>query len=56
MLLIVIVAFVLGSLLFRGRTLPESTMEAIEPMNKAVQATVDGRPVHCYVMPDNDKS
>ena len=51
MLLIVIAALVLGSLIFRNRTVLEgTTTEVIEPSVKAVRASVDGKPVHSYVM------
>lgn len=55
MLLMIVAALVLGSLLFRMRTLPEGPAEVIEPANKAVKATVDGKPVHSYVLMDNNK-
>ena len=54
MLLIVIVALVLGTMLFRRNTLLAGTTEAIEPANKIVKATVDGKPVHSYVRMDAD--
>ena len=51
MLLIVIAALVLGSLIFRNRTVLEgTTTELIEPSVKTVRASVDGKPVHSYVM------
>ncbi len=52
MLLVIAAALVLGSLLFRRKTLPEGTAGAVEPAGKAVQATVDGKPVHSYVRMD----
>lgn len=52
MLLMVIVALVFGSLLLRRRTLLEGPTE---PANKIVKATVDGKPVHSYVMVDEDE-
>ena len=55
MLLIVIVALALGTILFRRNTLLAGTTEAIEPANKIVKATVDGKLVHSYVMVDNDE-
>ena len=54
MLWMIAAVLVLGSLLFRRRTLVEGTAEVIEPANKAVQATVDGKPVHSYVRMDAD--
>ena len=50
MLLIVIVALVLGSMLLRRRALLEGNTEMIGPANKAVKATVDGKPVYSYVI------
>ena len=51
MLLIVIVALVFGSLIFRNRTVLEgTTTEVIEPSVKTVRASVDGKPVHSYVL------
>ena len=51
MLLIVIVALVFGSLIFRNRAVLEgTTAEAIESSVKTVRASVDGKPVHSYVM------
>ena len=55
MLMIVIVALVLGSMLFRRRALLEGTTDVIEPANKVVKATVDGKPVYSYVMADKDE-
>lgn len=55
MLWIVIAALVLGSMLFRKGTLLEGSTEVIEPGTKTVKATVDGKPVHSYVMPDKGK-
>jgi len=55
MLWIVIAALVLGSMLFRRGTLLEGSTEVIEPGTKTVKATVDGKPVHSYVMPDKEK-
>jgi len=55
MLLIVIVALVLGTMLFRRNTLLAGTTEAIEPASKIVKATVDGKPVHSYVMVENNE-
>ena len=55
MLLILIAALVLGSMLFRRRTLLEGTTDVIEPANKVVKATVDGKPVYSYVMAHKDK-
>ena len=55
MLLILIAALVLGSMLFRRKTLLEGTTDVIEPANKVVKATVDGKPVYSYVMADKDK-
>ena len=55
MLLIVIVALVFGTMLFRRNTLLAGTTKAIEPANKIVKATVDGKPVHSYVMVENNE-
>jgi len=55
MLWIVIAALVLGSMMFRRGTLLEGSTEVIEPGTKTVKATVDGKPVHSYVMPDKGK-
>ena len=55
MLWIVIAALVLGSMLFRRGTLLEGSTEVIEPGTKTVKATVDGKPVHSYVMPHKGK-
>lgn len=55
MLLMIVAALVLGSLLFGRKPLPEGVTEAIEPASKAVKATVDGKPVHSYVMMDTDE-
>lgn len=54
MLLIVIAALVLGTMLLRRKTLLEGTNEVIEPANKIVKATVDGKPVHSYVIENNN--
>ena len=53
MLLMICAALVLASLLLRRRALLEGTTEMIEPAGKTVKATVDGKPVHSYVMMDS---
>ena len=55
MLLLIVAALVLASLLFRRNTLLEGTTEVIEPANKTVKATVDGKPVHSYVRMNSDE-
>ena len=52
MLLVLIAALIFGSILFRRGTLLEGSTEVIEQGTKTVKATVDGKPVHSYVMPD----
>ena len=56
MLLIIAAALVLASLLYRRRSLLEDTAEMIGPANKTVKATVDGKPVHSYVIMDADET
>ena len=55
MLLVVIAALVLGSILFRRGTLLEGSTEMIEPGTKTIKATVDGKPVHSYILADKEK-
>lgn len=50
LLIAIIIGFGLGSLLFRKRALLEGNTVTIEPANKTVKATVDGKPVHSYVL------
>ena len=52
LLIAIIIGFGLGSLLFRRRALLEGNTAVIEPANKAVKATVDGKPVHSYIVDD----
>ena len=52
MLLFAIAAMIHGTMLFCGKALLECANEMIEPGNKTVQATVDGKPVHSYVAED----
>ena len=52
LLIAIIIGLGLGSLLFRRRTLLEGNTVVIEPVNKAVKATVDGKPVHSYIVAD----
>ena len=51
-LIAVIVGFALGSLLLRGKALPECSAAALEAADRAVKATVDGKPVHSYIADD----
>ena len=53
MLLFAIAAMIHGTMLFCGKALLECANEMIEPGNKTVQATVDGKPVHSYVVEEN---
>lgn len=55
MLMIVIAALVLGTLWFRRNALPEGTDEMIGQGHKSVKASVDGKPVHSYVLEDRNK-
>ena len=55
MLLMMIAALALCALLFRKNTLPEGAAEVIEPANKSVKASVDGKPVHSYILTDTDE-
>ena len=55
MLMIVIAALVLGTLWFRRNALPEGTDEIIGQGHKSVKASVDGKPVHSYVLEDRNK-
>lgn len=52
LLIAIIIGFGLGSLLLRRRTLLEGNTAVIEPTNKTVKATVDGKPVHSYIVDD----
>ena len=49
MMLFAVAALVHGSMLFR-RALLEHAINMIEPVNKGVQAAVDGEPVYSYVL------
>ena len=49
-LIAIMIGIVLGSLLFRRKALVEGTTEMIEPTVKTVCASVDGKPVHSYVL------
>ena len=49
MMLFALAALVHGSMLF-GRALLEHTIEMTEQTNQTVKATVDGKPVHSYVL------
>ncbi len=51
-LIAVIVGFALGSLLLRGKALPEGSASALEATDRTVKATVDGKPVHSYIADD----
>lgn len=55
MLMMIATALVLGPLLFWSRTLPEGTEESDGPEKITVKATVDGKPVHSYIMMDTGK-
>ena len=50
LLIAIIIGLCLGSLLFRKRVLLEGNTMTIEPTNKTVKATVDGKPVHSYIV------
>lgn len=52
LLIAIIIGFGLGSLLLRRRALLEGSTAAIEPANRIVKATVDGKPVHSYIVDD----
>ena len=52
LLIAIIIGLGLGSLLFRRRTFLEGNTVCIEPVNKTVKATVDGKPVHSYIVDD----
>ena len=49
MMLFAVAALVHGSMLFT-RALLEHAIDMIEPANKGVDATVDGKPVYSYVL------
>lgn len=50
LLIAIIIGLGLGFLLFSKRALLEGNTMAIEPANKTVKATVDGKPVHSYIV------
>jgi len=50
LLIAIMIGVALGSLLLRRKTLLEGTTEVIEPAVKTVRASVDGKPVHSYVL------
>ena len=52
LLIAIIIGVCLGSLLLRREALVEGKTAAIEPADRAVKATVDGKPVHTYIMID----
>jgi len=54
-MLLLIVILVLGAVMLRRTALPEGTAEAAEPSVRTVRASVDGKPVHSYVMADRDE-
>ncbi len=51
-LIAVIFGLGLGALLFRRRARLEGNAAVIEPANRSVKATVDGKPVHSYIVDD----
>ena len=52
LLIAIIIGLGLGSLILRKRVLLEGNTMTIEPENKTVKATVDGKPVHSYILDD----
>jgi hypothetical protein len=52
MMFFMMAALAHGAFLFHGRLLMECAAELLEPTNKAVKATVDGKPVYSYVADD----
>ena len=50
MMLFALAALVHGSVLFRMAMLERAIEEMNKPENKAVNATVDGKPIHSYVL------
>ena len=49
LMIAIIIGLFYGTLLLRRKALSQTSTETIEPMNKNVQAYVDGKPVHSYV-------
>ena len=49
-LIAMMIGMVLGALLLRRKALVEGTTAMIEPTVKTVCASVDGKPVHSYVV------
>ena len=52
LILAMILCFGLCGLLFRRRAVTEGNATVIEPANRAVEATVDGKPVRSYIADD----
>ena len=49
LLIAIIIGCGLGSLLFRRKAILAGNTAVTEPANKAVKATVDGKPVYSYI-------
>ena len=49
LLIAIMIGLVIGSLVLRGKPLPATATEVIEPQVKKVRASVDGKPVYSYV-------
>ncbi len=52
LLISILVGLGLGLLLYRGKALPEGSTGGMEPADRTVKATVDGKPVHSYIIED----
>jgi len=50
LLIAIMIGLAFGSLLLRRKTLATASAERIEPSVRTVRASVDGKPVHSYVM------
>ena len=54
LLIAIIIGLAFGSLLLRRKTLAAASAERIEASVRTVRASVDGKPVHSYVV-DNPR-